>query len=89
MAKKPPPWAEFPDWSETELNLFERMAHDTDALDDPHLQALFDTAFFNFDVDKETRKGARERLTEYIQEVYDFDFDQWFDWAAWREMYGE
>jgi hypothetical protein len=85
----PPEWVEDPDWSETEIRLFEDMAHDTDALEDPHLQALFDTAFFNFDVSKETRKGAREALNDYVKEVYDFDFDTWFDWAAWREMYGE
>jgi hypothetical protein len=87
MAKHP--WAENPDWSETEKALFEQMAHDTDALDDPMLQSIFDTAYFNFDISKEQRADARETLRSYVKEVYGFDFDTWFDWAAWREMYGE
>jgi hypothetical protein len=85
----PPEWLEFPEWSQTEQQLFEQMAHDTDALDDPLLQALFNTAFFDFDISKERRAEARETLKSYIQDVYDFDFDRWFDWAAWREQYGE
>jgi len=80
----------YPDnsWSETEIRLFADMAHDTDALQDRMLQSLFDTAYFDPGVSHDVREGARESLNEYILDVYGFDFDEWFDWDAWREAYG-
>jgi hypothetical protein len=82
-------WAEGRDWSDFEMDMYERMAHDTDALDDPMMQSMFDLAYFDQDVSHDIRENAREWLDEYIADEYGFDFDDWFDWEAWREAYGE
>ena len=82
-------WAEGRDWSEFEMGLYEDMAHDTDALNDPMLQSMFDLGYFDHDVSSDVRANAREWLDEYIMEEYGFDFDQFFDWEAWRDAYSE
>jgi len=40
------------------------------------------------DVDPQYRQDAREFVIEYLDEVYGIDFDEAFDWDAWREAYG-
>jgi hypothetical protein len=82
-------WAEGRDWSEFEMTLYESMAHDTDALNDGMLQSMFDLAYFDQDVSHDVRENAREWLDEYLADEYGFDFDDWFDWEAWREAYSE
>lgn len=81
-------WAEGRDWSESEFDLFERMAHDTDALEDSMLQSMFDLAYYDDDVDHDIRANAREWISDYVEDVYGFDFDEYFDWDAWREEHG-
>jgi hypothetical protein len=82
-------WAEGRDWSEFEMNLYERMAHDTDALNDSMLQSMFDLAFFDQDASHDIRENARDWVDEYLADEYGFDFDDWFDWDAWRDAYSE
>jgi hypothetical protein len=82
-------WAEGRDWSEFEMNLYESMAHDTDALNDSMLQSMFDLAFFDQDASHDIRENARDWVDEYLADEYGFDFDDWFDWDAWRDAYSE
>jgi hypothetical protein len=70
------------------MNLYESMAHDTDALNDSMLQSMFDLAFFDQDASHDIRENARDWVDEYLADEYGFDFDEWFDWEAWREAYG-
>lgn len=76
------------EWSDRQEHLFEQMAHDTDVLDDELLQQVFDVGWFNQDIGHDERMAAREWVESYIAEVYGFDFDDYFDWKSWREMYG-
>lgn len=80
-------WDEFLDWSDTESQLFEDMAHGTDALDDPLLQALYNAAYFDMDLHGRELNAVREALHDYVLDQYDFDFAEFFDWEAWREAY--
>lgn len=81
--------AENLDWSDRQERLFEEMAHGTDVLQDEMLQQVFHVAYYDFDVDHDTRVAAREWVIEYVEQVYGFEFDEFFDWDVWREMYGE
>lgn len=82
--------AENLDWSDRQENLFETMAHrDADILNDEMLQQVFHVGFFDFDVDHDTRVAAREWVAEYVENEYGFLIDEYFDWEAWREMYGD
>lgn len=76
------------DWSPRQEHLFEEMAHETDVLNDEMLQQVFDVGWFNQGVSHDERMAAREWVESYVRDVYDFDFDQYFDWDTWREMYG-
>jgi hypothetical protein len=71
------------------MNLYESMAHDTDALNDSMLQSMFDLAFFDQDASHDIRENARDWVDEYLADEYGFDFDDWFDWDAWRDAYSE
>jgi hypothetical protein len=50
---------------------------------------MFDLAYFDQDVSHDVRENAREWLDEYLADEYGFDFDDWFDWEAWRDAYSE
>lgn len=54
---------------------------------DEYLQDLFDRAWFNPDVSRADRVAAREELRDYVEDVYDLDFDELFDWEDWAEWY--
>lgn len=82
-------WEDREDWSAIENDLFERMAHDTDALNDPQLQNMFDLGWFDNEVSPEIREHARDWVADYVYDEYGFDFDEYFDWDAWREAYSE
>lgn len=81
--------AENLEWSDRQERLFENMAHETDVLQDNMLQQVFHVGFFDTDVDHENRMAAREWVKEYVSEQYGFEFDEYFDWETWRELYGD
>jgi hypothetical protein len=56
---------------------------------DTTAQALFHAAYFDQDYTTSERVAIREALAEYLEDEYDIDFDDVFDWEAWRESYGE
>lgn len=77
------------EWYEFERIIFEETfpPDKPEMFNDSHLQDLFDSAWFNPDVSREDRLDAREELREYLQDTYDVDFDEVFDWEDWAEWY--
>lgn len=59
-------------------------------IDDPdyqRYQATFDTAFFDPDVGYWTRHDARADIRE-LADFWGADFDDIFNWRAWRREHG-
>lgn len=58
---------------------------------DPVAEALFHEAYFVRDssFSPEELGAIRDSLTEYLRDEYGIDFDDVFDWDAWREAYGD
>ena len=76
------------EWSDIERGLFEDMAaYDPDIIDDHMLQTLYDTAMFDWDICREERDYAYNALVEYLWTEYGLDFEDVFDWEAYREAY--
>lgn len=51
-------------------------------------RALYHEAYFNPGAwDADQRAAIREELQEYLLTYYDYNFDEGFDWDAWREAY--
>lgn len=57
--------------------------------EDTTAQALFHAAYFDQSYSTDERVQVRRALDEYLADVYDIDFDDVFDWEAWRESYGQ
>ncbi len=77
------------DWSRGEQELYTGAFQSIGGIDDPVAQTLFDNAYFNRDIDPEMRAEAREALDRYVRDEYGYEFDELFDWDAWRESYSE
>lgn len=60
-----------------------------DMADDPILQLAFHEAFFDWDMSPEDKANNREALDLYLQEYYDIELDDVFDWEEYREWYSE
>lgn len=55
---------------------------------DATAQALFHEAYFNpGEWEADQLSAIRDNLTEYLWNTYRIDFDEVFDWEAWREAY--
>lgn len=76
-------------WYEFERAIFDETfpSDKPEMFNDSHLQDLFDTAWFNPDVDHNERMEARDDLREYLSETYDVDFDEVFNFHDWSEWY--
>lgn len=85
-----PDWLDdqFDDWGDRYVEIYEDMAHGTDALNDPMLQALYDAAFVDIEFHGADLTAVREALYDYVQSEYGYAFEDYFDWEAWREAYG-
>lgn len=82
-------WAEGLDWSNTQEHLYGDIgAHNEAIFQDELLKQAFDIGWFNMDVDHRFREAAREFVVEWLDTEYGIDFDEVFDWEAWREAYG-
>ena len=76
------------DWSYVEFGLFDQMAGGYQPFyEDRQLQALYDSALFNHDVSSDDRAAIIEGLRDYMWDEYGVDFDDVFDWEAYREAY--
>lgn len=76
-------------WSETEKDLWQDAFESVGAFDDRYAQTLFNAGYFETDYSSDERSAIRDRLSEYLMDEYGVDFDDVFDWEAWREAYGE
>lgn len=55
---------------------------------DGTVNQLVKDAWFNPDLDADTRKELRQALHDYVEAEYDLRWDDYFDWDAWREAMG-
>lgn len=77
------------DWSELEFRLFDEMAGPNDAMyEDWRVQAMYEAAMWNWDISTEDRVAIRNELHDYLWDEYGVDFNEVFDWEAYREAYG-
>lgn len=84
------PWDFLPnDWSDAEKNLWHDTFDPIGGFADRQAQALFDAGYFNTDISSDDRSAIRDALSDYLMDTYGVDFDEVFDWEAWREAYGE
>lgn len=82
-------WADGLGWSSIEEHLFSEIGEHNEAIfGDELLQQAFDIGWFDMDVGADYREAAREFVYEYLETEYGIDFDEVFDWDAWREAYG-
>lgn len=82
-------WGFLPDnWSNNEKDMWVGAFEPIGAFDDRHAQALFNEGYFNFELPSDERVAIREALDEYLMNEYGIDFDEIFDWEAWRDAYG-
>lgn len=58
---------------------------------DATAEALYHAAFFDFEGDytSDERHAIQEAFYDYMSEYYDIDWQEEFDWEAYRESYGE
>lgn len=76
-------------WSESEKDLYSDAFADTDIFADDVAAALFNEGYFNFDLSSDEINAIRDALDDYLMDEYGIDFDNVFDWEAYREAYGE
>lgn len=91
MARNDDDWlnSQYSDWNEGYKDVYEHLAHGTDALNDRIAQELFDAAYVAMDyADTGLLQGIRDSLESYLMSEYGINFDDVFDWEAWREAYG-
>lgn len=75
-------------WSQQESHMFDDLINGDPTLgSDQTLQLLFDVALFQDGFTPRERDGVQAALEEYLWDEYGIDFDDAFDWAAYREWY--
>lgn len=77
-------------WSETEAKLYDDFVEADDRIgNDAFLQGLFDAALFEgiHGGGGPEHDFLMDSLREYLEDTYGIDFDDIFDWEAWREWY--
>lgn len=80
--------ASMDEWSEVEFQLFDSMASaNPDLYNDQWIQTLYDAALFEHDISSSDRAAIMESLRDYMWDEYGLDFDDVFDWEAFREAY--
>lgn len=81
---------DYPDeWDSAEAEMFYDLTDGIDAmLEDQTLQALFHDGLFADDYSPDEQQAIFETLVDYFYEEYDLEFNQEFDWEAFREWYG-
>lgn len=76
------------EWYDAESILFDNLVNgDAGIGSDPYLQDLFDAAMFDPDISPEEREEAYQNLVQYLEDEYDLDFEDIFDWEDYREWY--
>lgn len=81
-------WADGLGWSHSEENLYADLAGSHGGmLDDSFAQTLFDLGYFAPDLSYDERIIAQDYLNEWLENEYGLDFEESFDWEAYREAY--
>lgn len=76
------------DWHPIEATVFEDLTDGIPAImDNVYVQDLYHDAMWNLDIPIRERDAAHNELVEFIHDQYEIEFDQEFDWEAWREWY--
>lgn len=76
------------EWGYIEFSLYEQMADGSMNLyNDNMAQNLFDAALFDHDISSGDRAAIMDSLRDYMWDEYGVDFDDVFDWEAYREAY--
>jgi hypothetical protein len=80
-------------WSEDEANLFAdaigNMGDEIGAqvAQDEWANFLYHEAMWDFDIPADYRAGAYDAFVEYMQDTYGVEWDEVYDWEAYREAY--
>lgn len=72
-------------WDETPAWLWDDLTNGR-GWDDDYGQMVFNMVFVD-PVDTEARLAALDSLREWVLDEYGVDFDEAFDWVAWRDWY--
>lgn len=76
------------EWSYIEFGLYDQMASgNMELYNDNFAQNLYDAALFDHDISRDDRAAVMDTLRDYMWEEYGVDFDDVFDWEAYREAY--
>jgi hypothetical protein len=86
----PDQYIEVPDhWYSAETSMYVDLVGGVPQIaDDSALQLLFHEALFDMELSPHQREGVLQELERYLWEEYDINFDDVFDWEAYREWYG-
>lgn len=83
-------WEFLPDgWSSYEKEAWAGSLGSLGSNDDRVAQALFNEGYFNFDLPSDQINAIRDALDDYLFENYGIDFNDIFDWEAYREAYSD
>lgn len=79
-------------WDDTRQELFDSFAQsmqeDIDLYQDQVMQAYVDILFGDDPIGGDRWSQTHNALVEYMFDTYDINFDDVWDWDAWREAYG-
>jgi hypothetical protein len=77
-------------WDDAHQGLYDHMADrvgSSDLYDDVIMQGYVDVLFGDEPARGADRHELMDALHDYFLDVYDFDFDEVWDWESWRELY--
>lgn len=80
-------------WSEDESRLFESAMGEIGGdlaetiKGDEWVSFLYHEAMWDFEIDAHYRSGAYDAFVEYMQVNYGIEWDEIYDWEAYREAY--
>ena len=75
-------------WNRTEKNLFLGLTDEEEALlNDGRLKLLYHASVFDLEILPPDREIYRQHLIEYLADEYGIDFDEAFDWEAFKIWY--
>ncbi len=70
-------------WDNREFHFIENLPNFDEVLNDSFALNLINAAYMDFD--SRTAQEWRDLLSEYWQDEFGYDFDDYFDWEGWRE----
>lgn len=78
----------YDEWESAEQGLFDDLMRDhPGAYNDDDAQWFFHQALFEHHDDREERQTLYNEMLDYFDDEYLMDFEQDFDWEAFREWY--